>query len=77
MWKTGGSDVAAGTVLEPTAQADSFVVGSGEVWGRGHRYGTPASGPPPPPVLADTAPPQPVSARELEITGSPDGGDAG
>ena len=89
MCTTGGSNAAA-VVLEPTVQIDSFffvVVGLSDVWGRGRRCGTTATSgpPPPPPVLAgstrptETATPQPrpVSARELEITGSPDGGGNG
>ena len=81
---TGGSNAAA-VVVESPVQIDSYLpsvvaVGSGDVWGRGcRRCGTSTSGPPPPPpVPADsTRAPQPVSARELEITGSPDGGGNG
>ena len=83
---TGGSNAVA-VVLESPVQIDSFLpsvaaVGSDDVWGRGRRRcGTSTSGPPPPPPpvpAADcTRAPQPVSARELEITGSPDGGGNG
>ena len=80
---TGGSNAAA-VVLESPVQIDSFfpsvaAVGSDDVWGRGRRRcGTSTSGPPPPVPAADgTRAPQPVSARELEITGSPDGGGNG
>ena len=82
---TGGSNAAA-VVVESPVQIDSYLpsvvaVGSGDVWGRGcRRCGTSTTGPPPPtPVPADdgTRAPQPVSARELEITGSPDGGGNG
>ena len=80
---TGGS-YAVAVVLESPVQIDSFLpsiaVGSDDVWGRGcRRCGTSTSGPPPPPVPAAdcTKAPQPVSARELEITGSPDGGGNG
>ena len=75
MCATGGSDVAA-VVQEPILQTVSIVVGLDDVWGRGRQCGTPTSGPL---VLAGStrltakAAPQPVSARELEITGSPDG----
>ena len=85
---TGGSNAAA-VVLESPVQIDSFfpsvaAVGSDDVWGRGRRRrcGTSTSGPPPPPPPVPAAdgtrtPQQPVSARELEITGSPDGGGNG
>ena len=81
MCTTGGSNAAA-VVLEPTVQIDSFylfvVAGLSDVWGRGRQCqcGTPTSGPPDSAGstrLPATAAPQPVSARELEITGSPDG----
>lgn len=84
MCTTGGNNAAA-VVLEPTVQIDSssfVVVGLSDVWGRGRRCGTVTSGLPPPVLAGSTWPtttaapqPRPVSARELEITGSPDGGD--
>ena len=82
---TGGSNAAA-VVLESPVQIDSYfpfvvAVGSVDVRGRGcRRCGPSTSGhlPPPPVPAADgTRAPQPVSARELEITGSPDGGGNG
>ena len=79
MCTTGGNNAAA-VVLEPTVQIDSFylfvVAGLSDVWGRGRQCGTPTSGPPDlagSTMLPATAAPQPVNARELEITGSPDG----
>ena len=84
LMNTKGGSNAATVVLESPVQIDSFLpsvaFGSGDVWGRGCRCGTSTSGPPlPPPVPAAdcTRAPQPVSARELEITGSPDGGGNG